>query len=303
MRVQRLSKRWAQVNLPKFGQVRFRWTRELGGLSRSATLAREGVHGDWYVSFLVEDGISTPGADPTLPAVGIDRGVVVALALSDGRMLNQQITSTRQQAAIVRMQRQAARQHGPRVPRTRGRKGRRAPSKRWIRTQARIAKKYAAQRRRRDDFTAKTASTLTHTHSLIAVENLRIANMTKRAAPKPDPDQPGVFLPNRAAAKSGLNRAILSKGWGKFLLALHHQARYTGTQIIMVPAAFTSQRCHQCQHVSAGNRESQAGFRCTRCAWHGNADTNAALNILAAGLAASGRGSPDLSGSVNHQAV
>ena len=27
MRVQRLSKRWAQVNLPKFGQVRFRWTR------------------------------------------------------------------------------------------------------------------------------------------------------------------------------------------------------------------------------------------------------------------------------------
>ena len=30
MRVQRLSKRWAQVNLPKFGQVRFLWTRDLG---------------------------------------------------------------------------------------------------------------------------------------------------------------------------------------------------------------------------------------------------------------------------------
>jgi len=302
MRVQRLGKRWAQVNLPKFGQVRFRWTRDLGAQIRSATLTRDGVHGDWYVSFLVEDGISTPAADPALPAVGIDRGVVVALALSDGRMLDQQFTNTREQAAIVRLQRKADRQHGPRVPGTRGRKGRRPPSKRWLCTRARIAKKFAKQRRRRNDFTAKAARTLTHTHQLIAVEDLRVASMIKRAAPKPDPEQPGVFLPNRAAQKSGLNRAILSKGWGKFLLNLHHQARYTGTRIIAVPAAFTSQRCHRCQYVSAGNRESQASFRCIRCAWHGNADINAALNILAAGLAVTGRGSPDMSGSVNHQA-
>jgi len=302
MRVQRLSKRWAQVNLPKFGQVRFRWTRDLGGQIRSATLARDAVHGDWYVSILVEDGISTPAGDAALPAVGIDRGVVVALALSDGRMLDQQFTSTREQAAISRLQRKAARQHGPRIPGTRGRKGRRAPSKRWLRTQATIAKKLAKQRRRRDDFTTKAASALVREHGRIVVENLRVTSMTKRAAPKPDHDQPGVFLPNRAATKSGLNRAILGKGWGKFLLALHHQARYTGTQIVVVPAAFTSQRCHQCQHVSTGNRESQASFRCTRCSWCGNADTNAALNILAAGLAVTGRGSPDLSGSVNHQA-
>jgi len=45
MRVQRLGKRWAQVNLPKFGQVRFRWTRDLGAQIRSATLTRDGVHG------------------------------------------------------------------------------------------------------------------------------------------------------------------------------------------------------------------------------------------------------------------
>ena len=302
MRVRRLSKRWGQVNLPKFGRVRFRWTRDLGGTIRSATLTRDGVHGNWYLSIVVEDGILEATPDPALPAVGIDRGVVIALALSDGRMLDQQFTSLSEQAAIVRLQQQAARQHGPRVAGSRGRKSRRPPSKRWLRTRARIAKKLAKQRRRRDDFTTKTASTLTRDHSLIVVENLRVTNMTRRAAPTPDPEQPGAFLLNRAAAKSGLNRAILGKGWGKFLLKLHHHARYTGTEIITVPAAFTSQRCHQCQHISAGNRESQASFRCTRCAWHGNADTNAALNILAAGLAVTGRGSPDLSGSVNHQA-
>lgn len=43
IRVQRLSKRWGQVNLQKFGQVRFRWTRGMGGIIRSATLSRDGA--------------------------------------------------------------------------------------------------------------------------------------------------------------------------------------------------------------------------------------------------------------------
>jgi len=303
MQLQRLSARWAQINLPKFGQVRVRFTRDLSGQIRSATLTRDGVHGDWYICILIEDGILAAVCDPALPAVGIDRGVKIALALSDGQMLNQLFTTDAEQVSIANLQRKAARQHGPRTPGTTGRKGRRAPSKRWLRTQARIAKKLATQRRRRDDFTAKTAHTLTRGHSLIVVENLRVAQMTKRATPKPDPDQPGVFLPNRAAQKSGLNRAILAKGWGKFLLALAHQARYTGTQIVTVPAAYTSQMCHHCQYTSAENRESQAEFLCARCHWSGNADYNASRNILAAGLAVTGRTSPGTSGSVNHQAA
>lgn len=299
MQVVKISKRWGQVNLPKFGQVTFRRTRDLGGIIRSATITRESVHGDWYISFLVEDGVQTPAPDMTKPAIGIDRGVKVALALSDGRMLDEQFTTDREQIGMAGLQRRAARQHGPRIPGTRGRAGRRAPSKRWLATQARIAKQLAKQRRRRDDFTTKTARTLTETHSLIVIEDLQVAQMTKRAAPKPDPDHPGVFLPNRAAQKKGLNRAILAKGWGKFRLALQHKARYTGTEIIHVPAAFTSQRCHQCGHTAKENRESQAVFRCIMCGHTANADTNAALNILAAGHAVSGRASPDLSGGVN----
>jgi putative transposase len=111
-----LANRWAQVNLPKFGQVRFRWTRDLGGTIRSATLTRDGVYGHWYLSILVDDGTLEAAADPALPAVGIDRGVTVALALSDGRMLDQDFTSTREQAAIIRLQQQAARQQGPGFP-------------------------------------------------------------------------------------------------------------------------------------------------------------------------------------------
>jgi len=287
--VSKLSKRWGSVRIPKFGQVVFRRTRGLGGQVRSATITREGVHGDWYIVFLVEDGIPPRTVDPAKPPVGIDRGVVVALALSDGRMLDQAFTTRAEQESVALLQRRAARQQGPRVPGTRGKAGRRKPSKRWLATQAQINKKLAKQRRRRDDFTVKAATELTAQHSLIVLEKLQLPNMTKTPAAKPDPNQPGAFLPNRAAAKAGLNRAILAKGWGKFARALHHKARYTGTLIVMVPAAYTSQGCRQCGHIAKENRENQAVFQCIQCGHTANADTNAARNILAAGQAVTGR--------------
>ncbi|MGW1729128.1 hypothetical protein ACWCQK_40585 [Streptomyces sp. NPDC002306] len=45
--------------------------------------------------------------------------------------------------------------------------------------------------------------------------------MSKAPALRPDPDQAGVFLPNWAAAKSGLNQSIPDAGWGVFLTILH----------------------------------------------------------------------------------
>ena len=48
---------------------------------------------------------------------------------------------------------------------------------------------------------------------LYVFEDLRVQNMTKR--PKAKQDAQGRFLPNQAAAKAGLNRAILSSAWGE----------------------------------------------------------------------------------------
>ncbi|WP_051266378.1 RNA-guided endonuclease InsQ/TnpB family protein [Nakamurella lactea] len=311
MRVQRLSKRWGRVNLPKLGWVKFRWTRDLDGRVRSATVnVRDG---QWHVTFLVEDGIlevQPPVSDPR-PAVGVDRGVKIAAALSDGRMLDQTFITAAEQDRLVRLQQRLGRQHGPRSkpskdrqrknPKARGR--RQQPSARYLRTKKRIAAVQGKVRRRRDDWLTKTARQLVREHSLVAIENLNTKGMTRSPAAKPDPDRPGAFLANQRSQKAGLNRAILGKGWGRFALTLAHQARYTGCRIVQVLAAFTSQRCHQCSHTEAGNRESQADFRCTKCGWRGNADINAACNILAAGLAVAGRASPTPVGSVNPQAA
>ncbi|MFJ7906003.1 zinc ribbon domain-containing protein [Kitasatospora sp. NPDC096204] len=87
------------------------------------------------------------------------------------------------------------------------------------------------------------------------------------------------------------NRVILDKGWHLFEVALRNAARTTGTRVVLVNPAYTSQTCHACGHVDPKNRKSQAVFECTACGHGDHADVNAAKNILnAAGHAVSGRG-------------
>lgn len=117
--------------------------------------------------------------------------------------------------------------------------------------------------------------------------------MTKRAKPTPDPENPGSWLPNRAAAKTGLDTAILNEGWGDFHRMITYKAAEHGGTVTTVNARYTSQTCATCRGI--GNRESQADFRCTNDACHMfgirvNADTNAAQEIETRGteLASSG---------------
>ncbi|MDF5754444.1 transposase [Spongiactinospora sp. TRM90649] len=265
--VERLSRRWGRVRLPKFGWVRFRWTRPLGGELRNATVLKDG--GRWHVSFCVEDGLveSTPNGRP---AVGVDRGVAVAVATSDGRMRDRDFVTPGEAARLRRLQRKLARQ--------------RKSSNRRAATKAKIGRLNARIRARRTDFVAWTANRLTRDHGLVAVEDLKVRNMT--ASVKGTLAEPG----RNVRQKAGLNRSILAKGWGGLLTALEHKARHNGSRIVRVPPAYTSQTCAACGHRAPENRESQAVFRCRACGHQANADVNAAKNILAAGLAVTGRG-------------
>lgn len=99
-------------------------------------------------------------------------------------------------------------------------------------------------------------------------------------------DQPG----KNVRAKSGLNRAIARQGWSAFALRLEQKAEASGAAVVRVPAQNTSLRCIACDHIAKGNRKNQAAFHCQSCGHQDHADVNAAKNILAAGLAVSGRG-------------
>src|SRR5215472_9987032 len=54
---------------------------------------------------------------------------------------------------------------------------------------------------RRKDWAEKISTRLVRDNDLIVLEKLNIAGMTRKSKPKPHPDQPGVFLHNRARAK------------------------------------------------------------------------------------------------------
>jgi putative transposase len=284
IQVARVNRRWGRVKLPKLGWVRFRWSRPLGGAIHNATVARDG--GRWYVSFCVEDGVTeaTPNGKPT---VGVDRGVAVAVATSDGVMYDREFVTVGEQRRVRRLQQRFARSL-----RTHGRNRR---SRRRDAVRAQLGRLSARIRARRADFAAQTAHDLATRHGLIAVEDLRIRNMTRSA--KGTAERPGVNVRQRA----GVNRSILNKGWGRFLLALEHAARYHGATVVKVNPAYTSQRCSRCGVVDANSRKSQAEFACTGCGCRDNADVNAAKNILAAGLAVTGRGGPAVGRPVKRQ--
>ena len=151
------------------------------------------------------------------------------------------------------------------------------------RASQRIASLHRKVARRRLDHLHKTSRALVDAYDVIVHEDLKIANMTRRAKPRPGGE--GGYEPNGAAAKTGLNRSILDAGWGILLRMLAYKAEDAGRQVIAVDPRHSSQRCSACGHTDAANRVTQAEFRCRSCGFRGNADTNAAINILRAGLA------------------
>lgn len=278
--VERLNRSHARVKLPKLGWVRLRWSRPLGGQIRSATVSREGKH--WFVSLLVDTGETEAGRhQKPETAVGVDRGVVAAVATSDGELLDRDSVTPGELIRVRRLQQQLARQS--------------KASNRRKATRAKLNAVFARVKARRKDFAAQTAHALATSNAVVVLEDLRTRNMTRSA--KGTVEQPGTNV----RQKAGMNRAILDKGWHGFELALRSTARTTGTQVVLVPAAYTSQTCHACRVVDSKSRESQADFKCTHCGHQDHADVNAAKNILAAGLAVTGRGDLAVGRSVKRQ--
>ncbi|WP_437114307.1 RNA-guided endonuclease InsQ/TnpB family protein [Streptomyces canus] len=198
--VQKLNRRWAQVKVPGCGWVRFRLTRP--ELPQAKTFRVTFRGGRWHIAFaVVPDPIAAPG---TGEVIGVDRGVTITAALSDGRKLNCPQLTVKERAQIRKHQRRAAR-----AP-----KG----SERKTAEYARVAKLKAREADRRKDWCEKTSTMLARTCDLVRFEKLNIKNMT--ASAKGTAEQPG----KKVRQKAGLNRAILAQGWGLLRQRTEHKA-------------------------------------------------------------------------------
>ncbi len=216
------------------------------------------------------DDVPARPLEPTGAVVGVDVGIASFATTSDGDHIDNPRWGRKASRKLEVAQQVLARKK-------RGSNNRRAARE----TVAARHRKVANQRR---DFHHKTARALVAGHDVIVVEDLKITNMLRRAASRPDPDIPGAFQPNGAAAKTGLNRSISDAGWGVFVSILRAKAEEAGRTVLDVDPRHTSDRCEACRQASKKNRVSQAVFRCTRCGHEAHADEHAARNILRAGL-------------------
>jgi putative transposase len=272
--VRRLSRHVGQVWIPKAGWVRFRWSQAVPPGAKSYRVTRDRA-GRWHLAFaVIPEPVPAPGNGR---AVGIDRGVAVSAALSTGEMLNCPALTGRERTRLRRLQRKLVR-----AKRGSDRRGR---------VRHALARLRARETDRRKDWAEKTSTDIARRFDLIRVEDLQIKNMTRSA--KGTPENPG----RNVGAKAGLNRSILSSGWGLLVRRLEDKAP---GRVEKIKPAFTSQRCSACGQVDRKSRESQAVFRCTACGFADHADVNAARNI-AAGHAVTARGGFRDTGPVNRE--
>jgi putative transposase len=255
---------WARASFQAVGVVKARQHRPVRGVVKTLQLKRE--YRRWYV-IVVTDSEPVP-----LPAagreVGVDMGVARFLTTSDGEVISNPRFLAASAEIIADLQ--------TRKDRARLGSGNRK------RLRRKLVREWRKVRNRRRDFHHKTARALVGTYDVIVLEQLRTANMTRRPRTRSDPARPGTYLPNRASAKAGLNKAVLDAGWAQFTTILAGKAEEAGRRVILVNPAGTSIACHLC------------AARCTRprqdtviCPVHGSmdADVNGARNVYArAGL-------------------
>lgn len=254
----RLSKRIGAIKVPKLGWIKCRDWRPLGGDLRNVTIRRKAGH--WYAAIQWQSEGSDP-APSELAAVGIDRGVKLFAALSTGKKIAPLHSFRRIEDKLAKLQRRLARK--------------KKFSANWKKQKAKISRLHVQAANARKDFLHKHSTEIAKSHGIVKVEKLSVQGMS--ASAKGTVAEPGRMV----RQKAGLNKSILDQGWSMFKTMLAYKLAARGGRLEEVPAAYTSQTCSECGVVDKDSREDQATFACRHCGHAGNADVNAAKNILA----------------------
>jgi putative transposase len=247
------------VYLLGIGTIKVSMHRALEGTVKTISVKREGRR--WFV-VLSCDGVAAKPLPATGSRVGIDLGVTVFVATSDGQLVDNPRHGRRAAGRLASAQQTLA--------------GKKRGSNNRRRQRAVVASRHRKIARQRRDFHHQVARRLVTAYDVIVIEDLTVKNMSRSAAGTLE--APGTNV----AAKRGLNRSILDAGWAQFATILTGKAEEAGRRLIKVNPRRTSQ-----MHSVCGLRGTRNGvvFWCSHCSIPEHADVNAARNILRAGLA------------------
>lgn len=231
------------------------WSRPLpaGAKPTTVTVSRDSA-GRWFVSLLCED---TPAPLPrTTNAVGIDAGLTTLVTLSTGEKIANPKHERKDRSRLAKAQRALSRKE----------KG----SENRAKARTRVARIHARIADRRQDHLHKLTTRLVRENQTLVIEDLTVRNMIKN---------------HRLAS------AISDAGWRELRSMLEYKTAWYGRQLIVVDRWFPSTHlCSACGALAERMPLNVREWTCDTCGTTHDRDANAAINLLAAGLAATACG-------------
>ena len=241
------------LTLSKIGTVPIEWSRALPSAPSSCTVIRD-ASGRYFASFVVE-------VEPTpLPAngkaVGIDLGLASLAVTSAGEKIAPPKFLRSALKRLRRLQRQLKhKQNG---------------SNRLAAARRQVATLHANIADKRLDFLHQLSTRIIRENQTVVLEDLNVSGMLKN---------------------KNLARSIADAGWRQFRTLLESKAEQYDRQVVVINRWLpTSQVCSACGHHDGKKELSIREWQCPSCGTVHDRDINAALNILAAGLAESQNG-------------
>jgi putative transposase len=234
--------------LSKIGHVRVKLHRPVEGVIKTVTIRRDTV-GNWYACLSCKvEAKPLPVIDNV---VGIDLGLKTFATLSDGEKINRQRWMKQDAADIARLQRKKERYA----------KG--SPERRKVIRALNHA--YRRATNRRTNFVHQASRQLVNAYQVMVFEDLDIVDM-------------------QSNGQRILNRNIADVAWGQFVQYTTYKAESAGRVVLRVNPRGTTQMCSGCGAIVPKDLSVRI-HDCPHCGLRIDRDLNAALNILARGLA------------------
>ena len=225
------------------GEIKVKYHRQIPEEAKIKHAVLKQSFGEWYISLMME--LPDPKVkSPPQAVVGVDMGLKVLLAFSDGTLIpNPRWLRTSLKKLRIAQRRVSRRKKG---------------SHRRRKAKWQVAKIHDGVSARRSDFWHKLTRKMAENFGVIALEDLTLSFMTQ----------------NHRLALSAYDA-----GLGEFQRLLRYKAEETGTEVVAVNPKNTSQRCSQCK-VLVPKKLSDRTHRCPECGLILDRDVNAARNIL-----------------------
>ncbi len=226
------------------------WSRPLPDRCKPTTVTvTKDTAGRYFVSILVEEDIEPlPNAHKH---VGLDLGLKSMVILSTGEQVGNPKFFHQDEKKLAKAQRRLSKK--------------KKSSKNRAKARLKVAQIHAKIADRRRDYQQKLSTRLIRENQTICVESLQVKNM----------------IQNRK-----LSKAISDVGWGEFIRQLAYKANWYGRTLVQIDKFYpSSKRCHACGHVLDSLSLDVRFWMCPECKTFHDRDSNAAKNVLAAGLA------------------